>query len=537
MLTIGSLFSGIGGFDLGLERAGMRVVWQCEQDPFCRRILAKHWPGVPCHPDVRALVADTARDGSDQCPPPGAFGQRTGAGDQPGGVGGEVPVPVPYVGGGGVHTPGCWLCEWAEEHYAERGAGLDEWITEFRAGHVCQPEPRERPPADLRPVIVPRVDVLCGGFPCQDLSVAGRQAGIDGRRSGLWGEYVRLVDVLRPRYVIVENVRNLLAGDRGRWFGRVLGDLAACGYDAEWDCIPASAVGAPHRRDRVWLVAYPQRDELRQQPGRRGGPGGAGAPELADDGREESVADPQRPRLEGHGAVPGQPEVAEPRDGRALADAAGQGRGSARAIGSAEAGAAGPLGEPSRSGWWESEPDVGRVAHGIPGGLEPGGGAHARCLQEAGAEGASDDDLLRAVRKHMALAEASQGHPTCGICGNPLPDVPYRGGLPGGDAEAAGAEDMRSLRGDLHGVQPFAREVLLAGVPVRAWTTEREEALGWWDREPEIPRVAHGVPQRVDRLRALGNSLVPQIAQWLGERIVAYEQAQEARVEAAEEVA
>jgi DNA (cytosine-5)-methyltransferase 1 len=240
MLTVGSLFSGIGGFDLGLERAGMRVVWQCEQDPFCQRVLAKHWPGVPCHPDVRALVAGACRA--------------------------EMPVPVLYV------------------------------------------------------------DVLCGGFPCQDLSVAGRQAGIDGRRSGLWGEYVRLVDVLRPRYVIVENVRNLLAGDRGRWFGRVLGDLAACGYDAEWDCIPACAVGAPHRRDRVWLVAYPQ------QPG-----------------------------LEGHGAVAGQPEVAEPRDGRALGDADEERR-------DGRAGQLGPAGrgEPSYAGWWLVEPDVGRVAHGIP---------------------------------------------------------------------------------------------------------------------------------------------------------------------------
>jgi site-specific DNA-cytosine methylase len=103
------------------------------------------------------------------------------------------------------------------------------------------------------PVPVPYVDVLCGGFPCQDLSYAGKGAGLDGERSGLWGEYARLIRELRPRYVVVENVSALLA----RGLGRVLGDLAACGYDAEWDCIPASAVGAPHRRDRVWLVAYP----------------------------------------------------------------------------------------------------------------------------------------------------------------------------------------------------------------------------------------------------------------------------------------
>ena len=97
------------------------------------------------------------------------------------------------------------------------------------------------------------IDVICGGFPCQDISVAGKGAGIAGERSGLWGEYARIVGEVRPRYVIVENVAALL----GRGLERVLGDLAALGYDAEWHCIPASAVGAPHRRDRIWIVAYP----------------------------------------------------------------------------------------------------------------------------------------------------------------------------------------------------------------------------------------------------------------------------------------
>lgn len=105
------------------------------------------------------------------------------------------------------------------------------------------------------------VDVITGGFPCQDISLAGKQAGItDGTRSGLWGEVARLVGELAPRFVIVENVANLLAGpsDRpGGWFSRVLGDLAECGYDAEWRNIPAAFVGAPHRRERVWIIAYP----------------------------------------------------------------------------------------------------------------------------------------------------------------------------------------------------------------------------------------------------------------------------------------
>ena len=159
-MTVGSLFAGIGGFDLGFERAGYDIRWQVEIDPWAQAVLAKHWPHVHRHDDIRTA---------------------------------------------GWHN-------------------------------------------------LEAVDVLCGGFPCQDISLAGKGAGIaDGTRSGLWSEYARLIRELRPRYVVVENVAALLA----RGLGRVLGDLAACGYDAEWDCIPAAAVGAPHRRDRLWLVAYP----------------------------------------------------------------------------------------------------------------------------------------------------------------------------------------------------------------------------------------------------------------------------------------
>lgn len=96
-------------------------------------------------------------------------------------------------------------------------------------------------------------DLIAGGFPCQDISVAGNRAGIqEGTRSGLWIEYARIVRAIRPRYVLVENVAALLEWE----LGRVLGDLAALGYDAEWDCIPASSVGALHRRDRVFIVAH-----------------------------------------------------------------------------------------------------------------------------------------------------------------------------------------------------------------------------------------------------------------------------------------
>jgi DNA (cytosine-5)-methyltransferase 1 len=165
--TVGSLFSGIGGFDLGLERAGMKVLWQVEIDDYAQRVLTKHWPHVPKYGDIRAI-------------------------------------------------------DW--------GA-------------------------------IPRVDLLCGGFPCQDLSFAGKRAGIEGARSGLWGEYVRAIRALRPRYVLVENVPGLLTN---AYMGRVLRDLAESGYDAEWDCIPASAFGGPHLRDRVYILAYPSSERRKE---------------------------------------------------------------------------------------------------------------------------------------------------------------------------------------------------------------------------------------------------------------------------------
>lgn len=160
------LFSGIGGFSLGLERAGMRTVAFCEIEPWCRRILARHWPSVPCYTDVRELSADR-----------------------------------------------------------------------LKADGII-------------------ADVICGGFPCQDISSAGLKLGISGKRSGLWVEYARLVREIRPRFVIVENVSALLA----RGIDTVLGDLASFGYDAEWHSISASVVGAPHARERIWIIAYPNGD-------------------------------------------------------------------------------------------------------------------------------------------------------------------------------------------------------------------------------------------------------------------------------------
>jgi DNA (cytosine-5)-methyltransferase 1 len=225
-LRLLDLFSGIGGFSLGLERSGgFETVAFCEISAPCRHLLAHHWSDVPCHEDVEALRGET----------------------------------------------------------------------------------------------LGRIDAICGGFPCQDISLAGKGAGLAGERSGLWREYARLIGELRPRFVIVENVSALLV----RGMGAVLCDLAALGYDCWWDCIPASAVGAPHRRDRLWIVAYARGQQHE-------GFGDALRREIAKGLYEAALGDAYDQR-----ELQPQGRVSDER---------------------------GWLGHP---GWWLSEPDVGRVADGI----------------------------------------------------------------------------------------------------------------------------------------------------------------------------
>ena len=325
-LTVGSLFAGIGGFDLGFERAGFEIRWQVEIDPFCRAVLAKHWPHVRRYEDVRTVGAELAA-----------------------------------------------------------------------------------------------VDVLCGGFPCQPHSLAGRRAAAADERD-LWPEFRRLICELEPRWVVAENVPGILSSDAGRFFGDILRDLAACGYDAEWDCLPASAFGAPHRRDRVWIVAYPN-GRRQQERAKRDGDTSQDTADRDSCGRHAD------------------------RSCDALADAA----------------------------------DGLRRAHGR--GVENGEGPCSREARKRSVwqgDGRTWNDGFAASGSVESSADADSGN-------------------------------GYGRRGDVQ-----MGRIWCAGATSRDVYRNRTQ----WGFEPDVGRVAHGIPARVDRLRGLGNAIVPQIAEWIASRIL-----------------
>jgi DNA (cytosine-5)-methyltransferase 1 len=262
MITFGSLFAGIGGFDLGLERAGMVCKWQVEIDGYANRVLEKHWPSVERYRDIQTFP--------EKC-------------------------QSPWLGG-----------SWRDKY---------------------------------------AVDVICGGFPCQDISYAGRGAGLDGERSGLFFEAIRVVRELQPRAVVLENVAALLT----RGLDRVLGTLAEIGYDAEWHCIPAAAVGAPHIRDRVFVIgthtnATEYGRQQRNEDGGRRREGTREREECRSRSVREDVADADSKRLSKRNESGNNPKEAGSIFSRCELERT--------------------LAENGRK-QWSIEPDVGRVANGI----------------------------------------------------------------------------------------------------------------------------------------------------------------------------
>jgi DNA (cytosine-5)-methyltransferase 1 len=303
-LTVGSLFSGIGGIDLGLERAGHRVLWHSEIDEYACRVLKKHWPEIPNLGDVTTI-------------------------------------------------------NWSE---------------------------------------VPYVDIIAGGYPCQPFSSAGKRQGKKDKRH-LWPYFLDAIRTIRPRYAFLENVR----GHLSLGFGDVLADLAGCGYSAEWQIIPASALGAAHRRDRLVVVAYPDgershRTEVNSTEGRQ-----SAFVDVA--GRREAVADSTGRRLEER-----EPESETTQDARLGSD------------------------------------EVGTMAYAevfVGDGGESGDGA-----------------------------QFSESYP--------------------------GLSNFLTIRG-----------------------TSRPSDFIDWETKSGMGRVADGIPHRVDRLRGLGNAVVPQLAELVG-RLISY---------------
>jgi DNA (cytosine-5)-methyltransferase 1 len=213
------------------------------------------------------------------------------------------------------------------------------------------------------------VDVVSGGFPCQDISAAGKGAGIGGARSGLWREMARIVGEVRPRFVWVENSPMLV----GRGLGLVLLDLAAMGFSARWGVVGACDAGAPHQRKRIWILAHSEGGGCVGQGGLRGESRQCHQEEVGrevqhqsgNNGSSELVADTLRERSEAGAANPPRREEgdsAKPLDGCDLRHAAGAGlpHGATEPMGKPEADT-----QPERSDWWATEPDVGRVAHGV----------------------------------------------------------------------------------------------------------------------------------------------------------------------------
>ena len=340
-MTFGSLFAGIGGFDLGLERAGMECRWQVEIDDYASRVLAKHWPHVQRWGDVRTF-------------PPGP---------------------------------------------------ADEW----------------------------RVDLICAGVPCQPVSHAGKQKGVDDDR-WMWGEALRVVADIQPTFFVAENPIGILNHDGGRAFRGVLRALSSVGYVCEWHVIAASDLGAPHRRERVWLVAHANSVSRTKGQSRRTDIGvhstGEGSPRRQDEG------------------------------------------------------------------------EAGRVAGG--------------CGSDSGEPGTVDKvPLLRDLLLHDSFRARSR---------LPLPADRGVGVEPVQASHDVADTDSERLERTVleHSCEGLPR-------PRSGARRDKEEevsqaAAGWWEAEPDVGRVAHGISRRVDRLRCLGNAVVPQIVELIGRAILQSEE-------------
>lgn len=326
-LTVGSLFSGIGGLDLGLERAGMKVIWQSEIDPYCNKVLKKHWPEVTNHGNIKDI----------------------------------------------------------------------DWGT------------------------VQRPDIICGGYPCQPFSLAGQRNGTDDPRH-LWPWVRDAISALRPSYAILENVRgHLTLGGI-----QVIGQLAEIGYDAEWRVVSAAGLGAPHRRDRIIIVAYP-------------------------DGSNSS-------------------------DGRQCEDVPSQNR----SRGNDRSGSRSNLGQVSLESTRESTLHV----------------ANSNDSRSGTSERRIDCNWSKEIKEQQNLTQLGLGGCSANVADS--------------DCKQLGERRISKHSGQTNRVWQHND---------RGQTTN--DQWQWWEVEPDVGRVADGIPDRVDRLKGLGNAVVPQVAEYIGRLVMA----------------
>lgn len=465
------LFSGIGGFSLGLQNTGgFETVAFCEIEPYCHRVLNKHWKDVPIYNDIKELTYDTLQ-----------------------------------------------------------ADGIEP-------------------------------DVITGGFPCQDISVAGKQKGIIGERSSLWSEYARLIEDVRPKWAIIENVPTL----RSKGLTLVLQNLSEIGYHAEWHCIPCSAIGGLHRRDRIWIIAYPlansnTRHGYNEEEEVRTGREAIDSSSYGERGGKETVENPNNYGLEGgrsetrNQTSSGENPKENRRDYSDNTSRSSNDRGDSKESsvnGTLQGSSNGYKTEPTTSTGLcrvSEESDNGKRVSTENRNQENNSrtlvqerqariqSSNDRGLGEdqtsfTGSEVRSGDDEVGGDR--MATEEEAMGNSNNSRSGTPQRRA--HGVRKEEDERREGQSQSRSSRSSQvvansssirqqeqrTSRDAFGTTQIIKRKTIESFNVRIKEK---WATEPNVGRVANGIPNRVDRLKGLGNAVVPQIPQFLGECILNFE--------------
>jgi DNA-cytosine methyltransferase len=436
-LTVGSLFSGIGGLDLGLERAGMNVIWQSEIDPYGCQVLKKHWPEVVNHGNIKEI----------------------------------------------------------------------NW------GDVVRP------------------DIICGGYPCQPFSTAGKRNGTDDPRH-LWPWVREAISELRPKYAILENVR----GHVSLGLNVVLGEMASIGYDAEWQIVSAASVGAPHRRDRVIIVAYP-REQLEHGRGHLNSQSALGQGQAvqepvsgSDSPSANTIGQLANPNSLGH--LRRQPQIFTTErwlNALSLIGSCSTDVANADSI-SGHQQHQRQVQQLDTVGRSEIVADPDNAGSGTPTGGIDGNGTQE--IQEWGDKPQSGLSGCSEVMADTNSSDTPNGRERQGIqsqdtswrddrsgSGSDIGQVSM--GSTGEDSSDMANTNARETSRRLRGVSTDTGQIR----EQRNYARREESHAGrqWWATEPDVGRVAHGIPSRVDRLRGLGNAVVPQVAELIGRMVIDYD--------------